>query len=174
MRKVAMVIGTIILVLIAAVLVFAATFNVNQYRGRIQAELEKRLDRKVSLGDMHLGLFPPRFQVQNLSIADDPKFNAAKPFVEAQELDVSIKLLPLLHKSVEISSVSLQRPSVVLVKDAQGTWNFSTVGARQKSTPSQDKQQFSLGELAVHDGQMAITDQQARKPRTVYDHIISP
>ena len=135
------------------------------------AELEKRLDRKVSLGDMHLGLFPPRFQVENLSIADDPKFNAAKPFVAAQELDVSIKLLPLLHKSVEISSVSLQRPSVELVKDAQGTWNFSTVGARQKSAPSQDKQQFSLGELAVHDGQMAITDQQARKPRTVYDHI---
>ena len=96
----------------------------NQYRGRIQAELEKRLDRKVSLGDMHLGLFPPRFQVQNLSIADDPKFNAAKPFVEAQELDVSIKLLPLLHKSVEISSVSLQQPRVELVKDAQGTWNF--------------------------------------------------
>jgi hypothetical protein len=50
-------------------------------------------------------------------------------------------------------------------------WNFSTVGARQKSAPSQDKQQFSLGELAVQDGQVAITDQQARKPRTVYDHI---
>ena len=64
--------------------------------------------------------------------------------------------LILLHKSVEISSVSLQRPSVELVKDAHGTWNFSTVGARQKSAPSQDKQQFSLGELAVHDGQMAI------------------
>ena len=171
MRKVGMAIGAFILLLIVAAVVFAATFNVNQYRGIIQAELEKRLDRKVSLGDMHLGLFPPRFQVENLSIADDPKFNAAKPFVAAQELDVSIKLLPLLHKSVEISSVSLQRPSVELVKDAHGTWNFSTVGARQKSAPSQDKQQFSLGELAVHDGQMAITDQQARKPRTVYDHI---
>jgi len=67
--------------------------------------------------------------------------------------------------------VSLQRPSVELVKDAQGTWNFSTVGAGQKSAPSQDKQHFSLGELAVQDGQVAVTDQQARKQRTVYDHI---
>jgi len=171
MRKVGTVIGTVILVLIVGVVVFAATFNVNQYRGKIQSELEKRLDRRVALGDMHLGLFPPRFQVHSLSIADDPKFNAAKPFVEAQELDVSIKLLALLHKSVEISSVSLQRPSVELVKDAQGTWNFSTLGPTQKSAPSQDKQQFSLGELAVQDGEVAITDQQARKPRTVYDHI---
>jgi len=171
MRKVGMAIGAFILLMIVGVVVFAATFNVNQYRGRIQTELEKRLNRKVSLGDMHLGLFPPRFQVHNLSIADDPKFNATKPFVEAQELDVSIKLLPLLHKSIEISSVSLQRPSVELVKDAQGTWNFSTVGPTQKSAPSQDKEQFSLGELAVQDGEVAITDQQARKPRTVYDHI---
>jgi AsmA protein len=171
MRKVGIVIGTIVLVLIVAVVVFAATFNVNQYRGTIQSELEKRLDRRVVLGDMHLGIFPPRLQVQNLSIADDPKFNGAKPFVEAQELDVSVKLLPLLSKSVEISSLSLQRPSVELIKDPQGTWNFSTIGATQKSAPSQNKQQFSLGQLAVQDGQVAITDEQARKPRVVYDHI---
>ncbi len=171
MRKVGIVIGTIALVLIVAVVVFAATFNVNQYRGTIQSELEKRLDRRVALGDMHLGIFPPRLQVQNLSIADNPKFNDAKPFVEAQELDVSVKLLPLLSKSVEISSLSLQRPSVELIKDAQGMWNFSTIGATLKSAPPQSKQQFSLGQLAVQDGQVAITDEQARKPRVVYDHI---
>jgi AsmA protein len=171
MRKVGIVIGTIVLVLIVAVVVFAATFNVNQYRGTIQSELEKRLDRRVALGDMHLGIFPPRLQVQNLSIADDPKFNDGKPFVEAQGLDVSVKLLPLLSKSVEISSLSLQRPSVELIKDAQGMWNFSTIAATQKSGPSQNKQQFSLGQLAVQDGQVAITDEQARKPRVVYDHI---
>ena len=171
MRKIGLVIGTIILVLIVAVVVFAATFNVNQYRGTIQSELEKRLDRRVVLGDMHLGIFPPRLQVQNLSIADDPKFNNGKPFVEAQELDVSVKLLPLLSKSVEISSLSLQRPSVELIKDAQGTWNFSTIGTTQKAGPPKGQQQFSLGELAVKDGEIAVTDEQAGKPRMVYDHI---
>jgi AsmA protein len=171
MRKVGIVIGTIVLVLIVAVMVFAATFNVNQYRGTIQSELEKRLDRRVALGDMHLGIFPPRLQVQNLSIADNPKFNDAKPFVEAQELDVSVKLLPLLSKSLEISSLSLQRPSIELIKDAQGTWNFSSIAPAQKPASSQSKQQFSLGQLAVQDGEVAITDEQARKPRVVYDHI---
>src|SRR5580693_4733624 len=171
MRKVGIVIGTIVLVLIVVVVVFAATFNVNQYRGTIQSELEKRLNRRVVLGDMHLGIFPPRLQVENLSIADDPTFNDAKPFVEAHGLDVSVKLLPLLRKSVEISSLTLQRPSVELIKDAQGTWNFSTIGASQKPGPSSNKQQISLGELVVQDGQVALTDQQARKPRMLYDHI---
>jgi AsmA protein len=171
MRKVGIIIGIIVLILVLAVVVFAATFNVNQYRGAIQSELAKRLDRTVALGDMHLGIFPPRLQVQNLSIADDPKFNNGKPFVEAQGLDVSVKLLPLLRKSVEISSLSLQRPSVELVKDVQGRWNFSTIGTTQTAAPSKSKQQFSLGQLAVQDGQVAITDQQGSKPRVVYDHI---
>jgi AsmA protein len=175
MRKLGITIGIFVFVGMVAVILFAATFDVNQYRGRIQAELEKRLDRKVTLGEMHLSLFPPRFQVQSLSIADDPKFDDAKPFLQAQELDVSVRLLPLLHKSMEISSLNLQRPSVELVKDARGVWNFSTIGPNPTAAPSNEGgrpvQKFSLGEVAIRDGQVAITDLQNRTPRTVYDHV---
>jgi len=171
MRKVGITIGIIVIILFLAVVVFAATFNVNQYRGAIQSQLEKRLNRTVVLGDMHLGVFPPLLQVQNLAIADDPKFNDAKPFVEAQGLNISVKLLPLLRKSVEISSLGLKRPSVELIKDMQGRWNFSTIGTPQKAAPANGTQQLHLGELAVQDGQIAVTDQQAGKPRMVYDHI---
>ena len=72
MRKVGITIGIIVLILVLAVVMFAATFNVNRYRGTIQSQLEKRLNRTVALGDMHLGIFPPLLQVQNLAIADDP------------------------------------------------------------------------------------------------------
>lgn len=198
MRKIGIVILVIIVILVVAVAIFAATFDVNRYHGLIQSQLEQRLDRKVTLGNMSLGIFPPRFRVQNLTIADDPNFDKIKPFLQAQELDVSVKLLPLLHKSVEINSLNLQRPSVELVKNAQGVWNFSTLGANPqaqpqpgqtqpsqpapqskpapsttgpKPGPTESKEQFSLGELAITDGQVAITDQQNRKPRTVYDHI---
>ena len=84
MRKIAIVLGAVIVVLVAAVLIFAATFNVNKYRPTIQAELQKRLGRAVTLGEMHLGIFPPRFRVQNLAIADDPRFSPDSPFVKAQ------------------------------------------------------------------------------------------
>jgi uncharacterized protein involved in outer membrane biogenesis len=172
MRKVAFAIGIVIILIIVAVVVFAATFDVNRYHGFIQSELEKRLDRKVTLGEMRLGLLPPRFRVQDLSISDDPNVAITKPFLQAQELDVSVKLLPLLHKSVEISSLKLQRPSVELIKNVQGVWNFSTLGAKaQAPAPSGNKQEFSLGDLAIKDGQVAVTDLQNRKLRTVYDHI---
>ncbi|PYV06778.1 MAG: hypothetical protein DMG10_00845 [Acidobacteria bacterium] len=115
-------------IIIVAALVFAATFDVNRYRATIQSELENRLGRKVTLGDMHLSVFPPRLRVLNISISDDPRFSTQKPFVQAQQLDVSVKLLPLLTKSVQIDSLGLKRPSVELIKNKQGVWNFVSLG----------------------------------------------
>jgi AsmA protein len=171
MRKIAIVIGIVVAVIVIAVGILLATFNPNDYRGTIQTKLEQQLNRKVSLGNMSLGLFPLRFKVANLSIADDPKFNDNSPFIQAQELSVSVKLLPLLSKSVEVDSLSLERPSVELIKNAQGVWNFASLGQKSPAAPSSSSEPFSLGELAINDGQVAITDVQDRRPRTVYDHI---
>src|SRR6202049_3798334 len=130
MRKIAIVIGIVLAIIVIAVGVLFATFNPNDYRGTIQTKLEQQLNRKVSLGNMSLGLFPLRFKVANLSIADDAKFNSNSPFIQAQELSVSVKLLPLLSKSVEVDSLSLERPSVELIKNAQGVWNFASLGQK--------------------------------------------
>jgi len=170
MRKVGIVFGILVVIVIIGAAIFAATFDVNRYRGRIQSELEHRLDRKVTLGPMHLSLLPPRFQVQNIAIAEDPKFPNPKPFVQADQLDVSVKLMPLFSKSIEIDSLQLQRPTVELVKNQSGVWNFSSLGANAPKT-SGSKSEFSLSKLAIQDGLVAVTDLEKRQPRTVYDHI---
>jgi AsmA protein len=136
-RKIAIVLGTLIAVAIAAVGIFAATFNVNKYRPTIQSELQRRLGRAVTVGEMHLGVFPPRFRVQDLAIADDSRFSPDAPFVKAQELDVSVKLLPLIHKQVEINSLSLERPSVNLIKNQSGLWNFASLGHPEEAANGQ-------------------------------------
>ncbi len=140
MRRLFIVIGIIIAITIAGAVVFVATFNVNRYHGAIQSELEQRLVRKVTLGDMHLNLFPPRFSVQNLTIADDSTFGTEKPFVQTQQLDVSVRLFPLLKGRVEINSLDLQRPSVELIKNQQGVWNFSSLGGSSVSNTPAGKQ----------------------------------
>src|ERR1700739_2348901 len=144
MRRFAIGLGIFIVLVVVALFVFAATFDVNKYHGTIQSELEKRLGRPVTLGNMHLSLLPPSFKVENPAIGDDPRFSADTPFVKAQELDVSVKLLPILHKQVEVNSLSLRRPNVNLIKNASGVWNFASIGhpegqdqsARSSETPS--------------------------------------
>jgi len=169
MRRTGIILVTIISVIILAVLAVAVFFDPNHYRGVIQAELEKRLGRTVTLGDMHLGLVPPRLQVRDLAIGDDPNFHEQKPFVQARDLDVSVKLLSLLKGAIDIDSLSLQNPSVEIVKNQQGVWNFSSLGSNSQS--GQSNHEFTLAKLSIQDGQVAITDLNSGTPRAVYDHI---
>src|SRR5882724_4604115 len=134
MRKIAIIIRIVLIVIVLSAGVFVATFNPNDYRGTIQTKLEQQLNRRVQLGDMNLGLFPLRFKVSNLAIAEDPQFSSSSAFVKTQELSVSVKLLPLLSKSVQVDSLTLNRPSVELIKNAQGSWNFATLGQTSKAS----------------------------------------
>ncbi|HKU20955.1 MAG TPA: AsmA family protein [Terriglobales bacterium] len=194
MRKAAIIIGIIIAVIIGILLVAPLFINVNQYRPQIQSELQQRLGRKVTFGNLHLRLLTPRLRVDNLTISDDPRFSSGRPFAQAQELDVSVALLPLISKKIEVNSLTLQQPDIELVRNAQGVWNFSTIGqaggatqpqprvprqpapAQKPAPPNQPSSQqnagaFELKNLQISAGQIAITDYQKRQPRTLYNNI---
>jgi len=197
MRTLGLTMLALIVVIAVGLVLFAATFDVNQYHATIQSQLEEHLGRSVRLGDMNLGIFPPRFRVQNPAIADDPSFRSETPFVKAQELAVSVQLLPLLHKQIEISSLEMQRPSVNLIKNQAGVWNFASIGHPAEtattaeetapakraptskpsptptptSTPSPAQERLSLARLTINDGQISVLDQKESKTPTLYDHI---
>jgi AsmA protein len=139
MRKLGIAVLVIVVLVVAAGLIVPHLIDINQYHGRIQTELQKRLGRTVTLGEMRLSLFPPSFQVQNPVIGEDPRFsfNQNRPFATAEKLAISIKLLPLLHKDLEVKSLELDRPHIELVRDQQGTWNFATLGQEPKPSGSQ-------------------------------------
>jgi uncharacterized protein involved in outer membrane biogenesis len=180
----------IVVLLIGAALVIPYLVDVNKYHDQIQAELQKKLGRPVSLGRMSLSLFPPSFQVENAVIGEDKSFNTGRSFATAEKLAISIKLLPLLRKELEVNSLELRRPYIELVRNAQGEWNFATLGEAGKpsgkipepnpqTTPGQQSPQpsskpagqFELSNLQITDGQVAITDFQKHQARAVYDHI---
>src|SRR5512142_3122889 len=147
MRKAAFIIIGIVVVVVVLAAIVPRFIDVNHYRPQIQAELEKQLNRPVTLGDMHASLLPPSVTVNNAVIGESPAFQTGRPFGSAQKLYVSLQLLPLLHKEFVVNSVELVRPPVELVRNAQGIWNFSTLGNQNKTSTSQ--QNFSLGELKL-------------------------
>jgi uncharacterized protein involved in outer membrane biogenesis len=180
MRKSVVAVSLFVLLGAASLIAFATIFDVNQYRPTIQSKLEKRLGRSVTLGEMHLGFFPPRFRVQNPAVGDDSRFSPDTPFIKAREMGVSFKLFPLLHKQIEISSLNLERPSVNLIKNAAGIWNFASLGRPSVSdkpsqpenpSPPPPEQGLSLEELTISDGQISVLDQQKSKVPSLYDHI---
>jgi len=54
------------------------------------------------------------------------------PFVNAKSLKVAVELKPLIFsKSLRISGITLENPSITLIRSADGTWNFSDLGSGQ-------------------------------------------
>ncbi len=175
MRRIGIIIGILALIVIAAVVFAAATFNVNSYRQTIQSQLQKRLGRSVRLGEMHLRIFPLRFSAKDLAVADDPSFSPDQAFLKAQLLDVSVKLMPLLRKEIEIDSLTLQRPNINLIKNEAARWNVASLGHPEtrvsaSSTPT-SAEEYSLSELTIRDGQISILDKRKGKTPSLYDHI---
>jgi len=193
MRKLVIAVVAVVVLLVVVMLLLPHLIDVNQYRGEIQSRFQSRLNRPVTLGAMDLAVFPLRVQVQDVTIGEDPRYRSTVPFADIGELDISVKLFPLLSKTIAIQSLTLKRPKIELIKDQAGVWNFASLGqapaapvtnaapapAQAKpATPAQvpapaasEGGSFALDELSIADGQVAITDSQKHQPRAVYDHI---
>ena len=189
MRKLLIAVVVVILLIVVIAVALPFFINVNQYRGQVQAELQNRLNRPVQLGNMSLSVIPLAVKVDNVTIGDDPTFHSNAPFALVQQLDVHVGLFPLLAKKIEVSSLTLEKPKIELIRNAQGVWNFSTLGhnatpaaapqapahpaAPAKPAPAEAQKQggFSLSKLSITDGQIAVTDYQKHQSRAVYDHI---
>src|SRR6266404_2969709 len=176
MRKLAIAVGIVVVLAVIALAALPFVLDVNKYRPRIQAELEQRTGRSVSLGKMDLKIFPLAFRVENAVIGEDRQFAQRAPFAQAGELLVSAKLIPLLRGDVEVSSIELNNPKIELIRNQQGVWNFASLGKPQQPTtaqpsapaktqqpatqpapsqPQQSSRSFSLQDLKVRNGQVA-------------------
>ena len=172
MRRIGIFIGVAVAVIALILVVTFSRFDVNQYRTQIQTEMEQRLGRKVVLGNLKLKLIPLRLRVENLTISEDPDFGGQTPFLKADTVDLSVRLLPLLSHKVEIDAMELQRPSAEVVKNAKGVWNFSSIGQGSQQTSSGSTTGVVMeGNVTLHDSQVAVTNLQMRENRKIYDHI---
>ncbi|HEY1948088.1 MAG TPA: AsmA family protein [Bryobacteraceae bacterium] len=164
-------ISLVALIVIVAVALFALG-DVDRFRPQVQAELQKSLNRPVTIGHLGLKLLPLSIKVEGLSIGEAPAFPTGKPFATAGEVFVSAGLFSLIRGKPEVKNLTLDKPQIEVVRNAAGVWNFSTLGTQSSSsTSSSGQSQFSLSKLEISDGQVGFTDAVAKQPRAVYDHI---
>ena len=173
-------------VLLVIVLALLRQFlDVSHYYPRIQAELQNRLDRPVSLGNIKVSFLPPSLIVKDVVIGEDPRFGAG-PFAKARELDVRVALIPLLRKDLQVKSLRLIDPDIELIKNRSGQWNYASLGQVPAAAPSHPQNprgaaplpgvqpsaapQWSLDHLEIANGRLRFFDQQDEVQNT-YDSI---
>jgi AsmA protein len=176
MKRVLVVAGIVVAALIVIVAVAASLIDLNKYRPKIQTELQSKLGRPVTLGTLHLRLLPLSVRIDGVTIGESAAFSSPRPFAKADEVYVSVGLFSLLSGSPNVKAVELDRPEIELIRNAQGVWNFSSIGnTGQAPQPAKGGtgggQSLSLHKLEIDDGKVALTDQLKQQPRAVYDHI---
>jgi len=132
-RFVLIAIGAVLALVVIVAICLPLFLNADSFRTRIESTLTKSLGRKVTIGKLSLSVWSGGLVAENATVADDPAFSS-QPFIQADSVKIGVEILPLLlRKQVHIRGFSLISPKVQLLRAANGTWNYSTIGRRRPS-----------------------------------------
>ncbi|MHC1700510.1 MAG: AsmA family protein [Humidesulfovibrio sp.] len=121
MRYLVIIGGIVVGLFVIAAVLLAVMVDPNKYKGDITRLVKDKTGRELVFeGDVKLSFFP-RLGVQTggVRLSNPPGFGD-KPFSRIQAASVSIKILPLLARRVEVGRVSLEGLELQLVRDEQG------------------------------------------------------
>jgi AsmA protein len=127
----------IILLIVIAIAVLPFIIDPNDFKPQIAAQVKKMTGRELTLGgDIDLSVFPwLGVELQKVSLSNPPNFGET-PFAKADDMEVRVKLLPLLEKRVEMDTVVLSGLDLNLVRNASGKTNWEDlVAEKPQETP---------------------------------------
>ena len=133
MRKI--IVSAVLLSLCLVVVLALLNLNslINRNKDYFLAQAERALGRKVSVGDVGVTLWGGvGLRLSNFTMSDDPSFSSSH-FVRAEDLQINVKLLPLLRKDFQVKRLILHRPLIEIIRNREGKYNFSTIGRDKKS-----------------------------------------
>src|SRR5919201_3473936 len=131
------IVGLVVL-LVLAVAIFAATFDPNRYKSEIERLVKERTGRTLQLkGDLKVAVWPSLgADVNGVALSER---EAAQEFFSLDSAHASVALLPLLHGSVIVDGIRVSGLKARVVKEKDGRFNFSDL-MEQPAPAQQDKQ----------------------------------
>jgi hypothetical protein len=92
---------------------------------KITARLEFAFGRPVQVGSYDFSLWGgPTLQAQSVTFGEDPRFGN-EYFLRAESLTVRLRWQGLMRGHIQLGTVSMERPSLNLVRNLDGDWNLA-------------------------------------------------
>lgn len=112
-----------LLVLVAQLAVNFA-LRTNRVRQSMILRLERTFGRRVEVKTFTFALLPlPSLDAEGITVGEDPAFGN-EYFLRADRLSARLRLIGLLRGRFEFGTLSLEKPSLILVKNGEGRWNL--------------------------------------------------
>ncbi len=172
-RNIILVIIALIIVLpLAAILIFVASFNPNAYKPRIIAAIEQATHRQVTItGNLHLAAsLTPVISASGITLANPPGYPDAT-MMTLSRIEAQVALLPLLGHHVDLVNLTLEQPVITLERNAQGigNWNFQQPAPTAQAAPSSAQPThhatIALQSVSIRNGTLIV--KQATTVRTL-------
>lgn len=160
--------AALVMLVVAAALIGPSFVDWNAHKARLTAEVRAATGRDLTIdGDMHMAILP----APALS-ADDVRFanisGGSEPFMaEVRELRIRIALLPLIQGRIQVESVSLVAPRILLETLADGRHNWALGSAAKVGQPGASAVessgrglpgQIQLDSFTISDGTLIYRD----------------
>ncbi len=154
--------GGLVLLLAAALAYVLVFFDPNAHKQELAKLVRDQTGRELSLpGDLKLKLYPwVAIEVGRATLGNAPGFGA-EPMVEFEHARLGVKLLPLLHRKLQIGAITLEAPTIRLAVDAAGRNNWDDLGAKDKapSAPAASgAPEFTVASVRIVNGTLHYVD----------------
>lgn len=132
MKKLLIVVGAVVVVLILVLVLAPFFISADTFKGQLLSRVEDATGRHMTIaGPLSLSFFPNvKVEATGVTLANAPGAQTAA-MAQIKQVDIAVRLIPLLSGQVEVERLSLVSPQIALEIDAQGrpSWSFAELGA---------------------------------------------
>ncbi len=133
----------------AAQLTASFALRTKRMHGYLIAQLERAFGRPVQVSHFSMQLLPiPRLDMEGITVGEDPAFGQ-EYFLRAEGMQASLRWIGLLRGHFELGTMTLTRPSLILVRNPGGQWNLEEWLPRSSSKPGSDRAAYGPQQAAA-------------------------
>jgi AsmA protein len=139
LKIVGIVVGALVGLLIVAAVAVLLLVDPNDYRDDIARIAQEKTGRPLAIrGKLSLKVFPwIALEINDVSLGNPPAYGT-DPFLTVAHVNVGVKLLPLLHKEVQVRRVSVEGLAVTLISRGEEENNWKDLGQNADETTPAD------------------------------------
>lgn len=162
-KIIAFILGGLVALVLAAGAYLVASFDANKWKGEITRLVQQKKQRTLKIeGDLSLSLFPSIALALGKTTLSE--FKSEKPFASVEGARVSVKLMPLLSRHIEVDTVSLDGVKAQLVRDRNGRLNIDDLLSKDESEPPM---RFDIAGIELKNGELGWRDEKAGQALTL-------
>ncbi len=169
-RRTALAIGALLLLLAIAAGVLVATFDANRYKGLAIDWMKAERQRTLAIdGPIELSVFPRlAIKVSKVRLSERAPAHMTE-FTSIDEASLSLQLLPLLRKQVVIDRISARGVRAAYTRDAKGVSNIDDLLARDSAAasatpaPSGEALRWDISKVQLDNLQLRVRDAMAQR-----------